>query len=81
MLDHEVYGTFAGLDRGPTVDQVNAFVSGLRTAGVPNDIHIYDEVNHGFWLHVDRDPQTHSAAARHAWHRLIRYLDRVFDAP
>ena len=81
MLDHEVYGTFAGLDRGPTVDQVDAFVSGLRIAGVPNDIHIYDEVNHGFWLHVDRDPQTHTAAARHAWHRLIRYLDRVFDAP
>ena len=80
MLDHEIYGTFAGLDGGATVNQVIAFVPGLRIAGVPTDIDIYDEVNDGFWLHVDRDPQTLTAAARHTWHRLLRYLDRVSDA-
>jgi carboxymethylenebutenolidase len=78
-LNHEVYGTFAGLDRGPSVDQVNAFVKALRDAGIPNDIHIYDEVQHGFWLHVDRDPARNRGPAEHAWHRLLAYLDRVLN--
>ena len=28
QVQHEVYGTFAGLDRGPSVEQVSAFVAG-----------------------------------------------------
>jgi carboxymethylenebutenolidase len=76
-MDHEVYGTFAALDSGPSPEQVEAFEAALRAAGIENDLHIYDDVNHGFWLHVDQDPETRSAAALDAWQRLKAYLDRT----
>ena len=76
-IDHPIYGTFAELDGGIPPDQVNRFAEALRTAGVENDIHIYDDVNHGFWLWVDRDPETASAPAADAWTRLKAYLQRV----
>ena len=76
-IDHPVYGTFAELDGGIPPDQVNRFAEALRTAGVENDIHIYDDVNHGFWLWVDRDPETAAAPAADAWTRLKAYLARV----
>ena len=75
-ITHEVYGTFAGLDRGPSVSDVNAFVGAMRQAGIENDVHIYDDVNHGFWLHVDRDPNRRLALAADAWQRLKHYLHR-----
>jgi carboxymethylenebutenolidase len=76
-LSHEIYGTFAGLDRGPSPEQVDAFASALRKAGIENDIHVYDDVNHGFWLWVDRDRPTNEAPALDAWQRLKRYLERT----
>lgn len=79
-IHHEVYGTFAGLDRGPTVDEVNRFVAALRTAGVQNDVHVYDNVQHGFWLHVDRNPAANQTPAQDAWQRLLAYLERVSTA-
>lgn len=36
-----------------------------------------DDVNHGFWLHVDRDPEHNRPDAEHAWKRLRAYLGRV----
>ncbi len=76
-IDHPVYGTFAELDGGIPPEQVNRFAEALRAAGVENDIHIYDDVNHGFWLWVDRDPDTAAAPAADAWDRLKAYLQRV----
>jgi carboxymethylenebutenolidase len=76
-MDHEVYGTFARLDQGPSPEQVEAFEAALRSAGIPNDLHIYDEVGHGFWLHVDGDQATRSGPALDAWGRLKAYLDRT----
>ncbi|MBY6204644.1 dienelactone hydrolase family protein [Halomonas denitrificans] len=76
-IGHEVYGTFAANDRGIPVDEVDAFVDALREAGIDSDVHIYDEVRHGFWLHVDRDPETNREPAEHAWERLKDYLGRV----
>jgi len=76
-IGHEVYGTFAANDRGIPVEDVNAFVEALREAGIENDVHIYDEVQHGFWLHVDRDPETNREPAEDAWERLKAYLGRV----
>ena len=78
-IHHEVYGTFAGLDQGIPVDQVDRFVEALRTAGVANDVHIYDEVEHGFWLHVDRDLETNQEPALNAWTRLKAYLKRTIQ--
>ncbi len=76
-IGHEVYGTFAANDRGIPVEDVDAFVDALREAGIGSDVHIYDEVRHGFWLHVDRDPETNREPAEDAWKRLQAYLGRV----
>lgn len=76
-MDHEVYGTFAREDQGPSPAQVEAFEAALRSAGVEHDLHIYDDVNHGFWLHVDQDVETRGPAALDAWERLKAYLDRT----
>jgi carboxymethylenebutenolidase len=76
-LDHEVYGTFARLDGGPSPEQVAAFEAALREAGISNDLHIYDDVNHGFWLRVDQDADVRTAPALDAWQRLKAYLERT----
>lgn len=76
-MDHEVYGTFARLDQGPSPDQVEAFEAALQSAGIENDLHIYDDVNHGFWLRIDQDTETRSTAGLDAWQRLKAYLDRT----
>lgn len=77
QLDHEVYGTFAALDRGPSPESVAAFEAALRAAGIEHDLHIYDDVNHGFWLRVDGDPEVRAAPAADAWQRLKAYLRRT----
>ena len=76
-MDHEVYGTFARLDNGPSPEQVESFEAALRAAGIENDLHIYDAVNHGFWLRVDEAPDVRTAPALDAWQRLKAYLDRT----
>ena len=78
-IDHEIFGTFAGQDRGIPVAQVEAFVSALNEAGIPNDVHIYDPVQHGFWLYVERDVEQNQEAASHAWDRLSSYFRRTLN--
>lgn len=79
-MSHEVYGTFARLDTGPSPTQVAAFETALRAAGIPNDLHVYDEVGHGFWLHVDQDPDVRFGPGVDAWERLKAYLDRTLGS-
>ena len=76
-IHHEVYGTFVQNDQGIPVEDVDRFVKALRAAGIGSDVHIYDEVNHGFWLHVDGNPETNTPAAKDAWQRLKSYLKRT----
>lgn len=76
-VKHEFHGTFAREDRAIPVEQVNAFADALRAAGIPNDIHIYDPVAHGFWLYVERDPEVNREPAEHAWDRLKSFFNRV----
>lgn len=79
-MDHEVYGTFARLDGGPSPDQVGAFQAALDAAGIEHDLHIYDDVNHGFWLHVDGAPDRRTEPALEAWQRLKEYLGRTLGS-
>ena len=79
-IDHEVYGTFAEMDGGIPPDQVNQFVEALRAQDIENDVHIYDAVNHGFWLRVDGDSELRTAPALDAWQRLKAYLARTLAA-
>lgn len=76
-IDHEIFGTFAEVDRGIPVEDVHAFVEALREAGIPNDVHIYDEVAHGFWLYVERDEALNREPAEHSWSRLTKYFERT----
>jgi len=78
-IDHEVYGSFAEMDNGIPPETVNEFVSALRAAGIENDVHIYDEVNHGFWLRIDGDPELRTEPALDAWQRLRGYLRRTLS--
>ena len=71
--------TFAEMDQGIPPEQVERFAATLDSLGIDNDIHIYDDVNHGFWLWVDRDPETAAAPAADAWTRLKAYLARVLS--
>lgn len=79
-LDHEVYGTFGALDQNPPPEAVNAFAAALDAAGIENDLHIYDAVNHGFWLRVEQEPETRGPAAEDAWARLKAYLGRTLGS-
>ena len=74
-IHHPVYGTFVENDRGIPVESVNTLVETLRKVGIENDVHIYDDVNHGFWLHVDRNAEKNTASAKDAWKRLKAFLD------
>jgi carboxymethylenebutenolidase len=76
-MDHEVYGTFAREDSGPSPEQVEAFAAALDAAGITHDLHIYDDVDHGFWLRVDGDAELRAEPALDAWERLKAYLDRT----
>lgn len=76
-IGHPFYGTFAGLDQGIPREQVQEFVNALREAGIENDVHVYDNVQHGFWLWVDRDPEANRGPALDAWQRLKAYLSEV----
>lgn len=78
-IHHEIYGTFAGNDERITREQVDGFVAALRKAGIKNDVHIYDDVNHGFWMYVDRDPEHSLQPALDAWRRLKDYLKRTIQ--
>lgn len=79
-LDHEIYGTFAELDEGIPPERVEAFVAALDSAGVEHDVHVYDDVRHGFWLKVDEDPEARTEPARDAWRRLRAYLSRTLGS-
>lgn len=79
-MDHEVYGTFARLDSGPAPEQVAAFEAAMDAVGLEHDLHIYDAVDHGFWLRVDEDPETRSEPALDAWTRLKAYLGRTLGS-
>lgn len=76
-IDHPIYGTFAGQDDGIPPSEVERFVDALRQAGIENEVHVYDAVDHGFWLWVDRDPERNLEPAADAWRRLLAYLERT----
>ena len=79
-MDHEVYGTFARLDSGPAPEDVEAFEAAMDAVGLEHDLHIYDAVDHGFWLRVDEDPATRTEPALDAWTRLKDYLGRTLGS-
>jgi len=78
-IQHEVYGTFAEMDGGIPPEQVEQFVTALEASGIETDVHIYDAVNHGFWLRVEENAELREAPALDAWRRLQAYLGRTLS--
>lgn len=75
-IGHEVLGIFAENDGGIPPSDVRRFEKALRKAGIKNEIHIYDDVGHGFFLWIDDRPEGRKAATD-AWMRLKDYLSRT----
>jgi carboxymethylenebutenolidase len=78
-IQHEVYGTFAEMDGGIPPEQVEEFVAALQSSGIENDVHVYDAVDHGFWLRVEENADLREAPALDAWRRLQAYLGRTLS--
>ena len=75
-IGHEVLGLFGENDGGIPPTVVRRFEKALREAGIDNEIHIYDDVGHAFFLHIDKKPEGRKAATD-AWMRLKDYLNRT----
>ena len=67
-----------GVKCGPfTCGDAASAKAALDAAGIENDLHIYDDVNHGFWLRIDEEPDVRAAPGLDAWNRLKAYLNRT----
>ena len=75
-IGHDVLGIFGENDRGIPPEDVRKFEKALKKAGVKNEIHIYDDVGHGFFLWIDKRPEGRDAAAD-AWMQLKNFLLRT----
>ena len=75
-IGHEVLGIFGENDGGIPPSDVRKFEKALRKAGIDNEIHIDDDVGHGFFLWIDKRPEGRTAASD-AWTRLKDYLKRT----
>lgn len=75
-IGHDVLGIFAENDGGIPPSDVRKFEKALKKAGIPNEIHIYDDVGHGFFLWLDKNPDGRDAAID-AWKQLKNFLSRT----
>lgn len=77
-IGHDVLGIFGENDRGIPPEDVRKFEKALKKAGIPNEIHIYDDVGHGFFLWIDKRPEGKDAATD-AWKKLKNFLSRTLS--
>ena len=68
-----VLGLFGGADKGIPVEMVEGFRRVLETAGVPNEIVIYEGAPHSFF---DRTYTEHADTCDDAWGRILRFVNR-----
>jgi carboxymethylenebutenolidase len=68
-----ILGVFAGLDQGIPVESVNDFESSLNELDIPNEIYIYQEVDHAF-----ANPSGERYApdeSKDAWQVTLKFLE------
>lgn len=71
-INWPVLGIFAGLDQGIPVESVKEFEKSLDELGIPNEVHIYPNVNHAF-----ANPSGDRYApeeTKDAWQKTITFL-------
>jgi len=71
-IDWPILGIFAELDRGITVESVNAFESALNNLDIENEIYIYPGVDHAF---ANPSGERYAPeASQDAWQKTIHFL-------
>lgn len=69
-----ILGIFAELDQGITVESVKGFESSLNDLGIPNEIHIYPNVDHAF---ANPSGQRYAPEeTQDAWQKTLSFLDK-----
>ena len=71
-IDAPLLGLFGAIDRGITVESVNAFQAALRRLRKQHEIHIYPGVGHGFANPTGEN--YNREAAEDAWQRTLEFL-------
>jgi carboxymethylenebutenolidase len=72
-LPGPVLGIFGGEDQSIPLEDVDAFESGLRTAGIPHEITIYDGQPHAFV--TDIDSIRAGGVQGRAWEQMLAFLN------
>lgn len=70
-----VLGIFAGLDRGIPVESVNEFKNSLDELGIPNQIYIYQNVDHAFAN--PSGPNYSPEETKDAWSKTVEFLHKT----
>lgn len=76
-INWPVLGIFAGLDQGIPVESVKEFEKSLDELGIPNEVHIYPNVNHAF-----ANPSGNRYApeeTKDAWQKTITFLKETLQ--
>jgi carboxymethylenebutenolidase len=73
-LSSPVLGIFGGADSSIPLADERAFEAGLKQAGIPNEITVYEGQPHAFV--VDAAGIRAGGAQGEAWGQLLRFLDR-----
>ncbi|MFC1466467.1 MAG: dienelactone hydrolase family protein [Candidatus Brachytrichaceae bacterium NZ_4S206] len=74
-LGGPVLGIFGGADASIPISTVNAFQEGLKAAGVPHQITVYEGQPHAFV--TDMEAIRRGGAPGQAWGEFVRFLDRT----
>lgn len=74
LLKFPVLGLFGGKDPGIPLEQVEAMRAALRAAGVPSEIIVYPDAQHGF--NADYRPSYNEADAKDAWRRMLDWFKK-----
>lgn len=70
-----VLGIFGGEDASIPVSEVNAFEAGLKSAGVPHQITVYDGQPHAFVTSIEAIQQGGAQGA--AWNEFVTFLNKT----
>ena len=68
-----VMGSYGAEDRGIPPEQVNMLRETLTSAGIENDVKIYDGAGHGFF---NSGPSHHEPASQDSWGRSLGWFKR-----
>ena len=72
-INWPMLGIFAELDQGISPEQVNEFESALNELEIPNEIHIYPDVNHAF---ANPSGERYAPdASMDAWQKTIEFFE------